>query len=102
MKSLNLREGAVLVSCPVCARAQIDVVKIANEVEKKIAKIEKPIKVGVMGCFVNVEEAKMADVGIAGAEKHGILFRNGKIIKKVEKDKLVDELIEEIKATSKL
>ncbi len=96
LRSLGLRKGAVLISCPTCGRAKIDVIKIANEVEKKLVKIEKPIKVGVLGCFVNVEEAKMADIGIAGAENYGILFRKGQVIKKVEKNKIVDELIKEI------
>ena len=96
LRTLGLRKGAVLVSCPTCGRSEIDVVKIANELEKKIIKIEKPIKVGVMGCFVNADEAKIADVGIAGAKDHGILFRKGELIKKVEKDRLIDELLNEI------
>jgi len=91
-----LRKGAVLVSCPTCGRSKIDVIKIANELEKRLIKIKKPIKVGVLGCFVNVEEAKMADIGIAGAGKYGILFKNGKIIRKVKKSELVDELLKEI------
>lgn len=97
LKYLGLKKGAVLVSCPTCGRAQIDVIKIADELEKKLAKIEKPIKVGVLGCFVNVEEAKMADIGVAGAENHGIIFKNGKIIRKVDKSKLVEELMKEMK-----
>lgn len=96
LRSLGLREGATLASCPVCGRAKIDVIKTAEEIEKKLVKIRKPVKVGVMGCFVNVEEAKMADIGIAGAGRHGILFKNGKMIRKVEKDKLVEELMKEI------
>lgn len=97
LRSLGLRKGAVLISCPTCGRAEIDVIKVANEVEKRLVKIEKSIKVGVLGCFVNVEEARMADMGIAGAGKYGILFRKGKIIKKIEKNKIVDELLKEIK-----
>lgn len=96
LRVLGLRKGAVLISCPTCARAQLDVIKIANEVEKSLIKIEKPIKVGILGCFVNVEEAKIADIGIAGAKECGILFKNGKIIKKVEKRKIIEELLKEI------
>ena len=96
LRLLGLRKGIILISCPTCGRAKIDVIKIANEAEKRLVKIEKPIKVGILGCFVNVEEAKIADVGIAGAGKYGILFRKGKVIKKVEKKKLVEELFKEI------
>ncbi|MBU4501937.1 MAG: flavodoxin-dependent (E)-4-hydroxy-3-methylbut-2-enyl-diphosphate synthase [Nanoarchaeota archaeon] len=96
LKSLNLRKGATVISCPTCGRAEIDVINIAEEIEKRLIKIEKPIKVGVLGCFVNVEEAKMADVGIAGAEKYGIIFKKGKIIRKVEKENLIEEILKEI------
>lgn len=97
LKSLGLKKGAVLISCPTCGRAQIDVIKIADELEKKLAKVGKSIKVGVLGCFVNVEEAKMADIGVAGAENHGIIFKNGKIVRKVDKNKLVEGLMKEMK-----
>lgn len=100
LRSLGLKKGATLISCPTCGRAEIDVVKIANEIERRLIKIKKLVKVGVLGCFINVEEVKMAGIGIAGAEKQGILFKNGKVIKKVKKSRLVDELLKEIKNSS--
>ncbi|MEN7981951.1 MAG: flavodoxin-dependent (E)-4-hydroxy-3-methylbut-2-enyl-diphosphate synthase [Nanoarchaeota archaeon] len=96
LKSLKLRKGAILISCPTCARAKIDVIKIAKEVEEKLTKIDKPIKVGILGCFVNADEAKMADIGIAGRENGGILFKNGKVIRNVGKENLVEELLNEL------
>lgn len=96
LRTLRLREGAVLVSCPTCGRSKLEVIKIANEVEKMIMRIEKPLKVGVMGCFVNVDEAKMADIGVAGSDDSGIIFKDGKLVRKVDKDKLVEELMEEV------
>ncbi len=96
LKSLGLREGAEIVSCPTCARKQIDVIKIASQLEKYATKIKKPVKIAVLGCFVNAEEAKHADIGIAGAQKHGIIFSGGKALRKARKDKAVEELLKEI------
>ena len=96
LRSLNLRKGALIVSCPTCGRTTIDVIKTANVLEQKIMKITKPVRVGVMGCFVNVDEAKIADIGIAGTAKEGILFKNGKILRKVPKQHLIDELLIEL------
>lgn len=96
LRSLGLRRGATLISCPTCGRAKIDVIRISEEIEKDLMKVENTIKVGVMGCFVNVEEAKMADIGIAGAEDKGIIFKDGKIVKRVVKEKLISELFNEI------
>lgn len=95
LKALGLRkEGVELISCPTCARCNIDLISIANEVERRTQHIKKPIKVAVMGCAVNGPgEASEADVGIAGGRGEGLLFKNGKIIKKVPQDKLVDELM---------
>jgi len=96
LRSLGLRKGPVVISCPMCGRAKIDVVSIANEIEKKLVKIKKPIKIGILGCFVNAEEIKMADIGIAGAENYGIFFKKGRVIKKIEKNRLVDEFSKEV------
>ncbi len=96
LSSLGLRKSAMLVSCPTCGRAEIDIIKVANEVEKKLAQIERPLKIGILGCFVNIEEAKMADIGIAGLNGYGILFKEGKMLRKVEKEKLVEELLKAI------
>jgi len=97
LKSIGLRKGPELISCPTCSRANLDVIEIANRLEKRLPNIEKPIKIGVLGCFVNVEEAKMADIGVAGAGDYGIIFKKGKIIKKVPKNKLILELLKETK-----
>ncbi len=98
LKALDLIKGGVrLVSCPTCGRTQIDLISIANEVEKRVENINKDIKVAVMGCAVNGPgEARDADVGIAGGNGEGLIFKNGKIIRKVPESILVDELMKEI------
>ncbi len=98
LKSLELRTfGITFISCPTCGRTQIDLISIANEVEKKCAAIHKNIKVAVMGCVVNGPgEAREADVGIAGGKGEGLLFKKGEILRKVPEDNLVSELMKEI------
>ena len=98
LKALNLREyGPVMISCPTCGRCNIDLAKIANEVETLLANIKKPIKVAVMGCVVNGPgEAKSADVGIAGGKGQGLVFRHGEIVRTVSEEQLVAELFKEI------
>jgi len=97
-KVLGMRKtGAEIVSCPTCGRTQLDLISIANEVEKRAANIDKPIKIAVMGCAVNGPgEAREADIGIAGGKSEGLIFKKGEIIKKVPQDSLVDELMKEI------
>jgi len=100
LKSLGLKEyGPTLVACPTCGRTSIDLPAIAEQVEKKLAGIKDPIDVAVMGCVVNGPgEARGADVGIAGGNGEGLIFRKGEIIRKVPEDKLVEELFKEIDA----
>ncbi len=87
------REGAELVSCPTCGRTRIDLIALANQVEARLKSVDKPITVAVMGCVVNGPgEASAADCGIAGGAGEGLLFKKGKIIKKVPQEHLVDEL----------
>ena len=87
------REGAELVSCPTCGRTRIDLIGLAEEVEARLKTVDKPITVAVMGCVVNGPgEARSADVGIAGGDGEGLLFRRGEIVKKVPQSQLVDEL----------
>lgn len=97
-KVLGMRKtGAEIVSCPTCGRTQLDLISIANEVEKRAANIDKPIKIAVMGCAVNGPgEAREADIGIAGGKGEGLIFKKGEIIKKVPQDSIVDELMKEI------
>ncbi len=98
LKSLGLRKfGIEMISCPTCGRTQIDLISIANEVEKRCAAYQKDIKVAVMGCVVNGPgEAKEADIGIAGGNGVGILFKKGELIRKVDENQLVEALMEEI------
>jgi (E)-4-hydroxy-3-methylbut-2-enyl-diphosphate synthase len=98
LKSLELRKfGVEFVSCPTCGRTQIDLVSIASQVEEKCRKINKNIKVAVMGCVVNGPgEAREADIGIAGGKGEGLIFKKGEIIKKVPENQLIDALMAEI------
>jgi (E)-4-hydroxy-3-methylbut-2-enyl-diphosphate synthase len=98
LKSLDLRRrGPVLVSCPTCGRAEADVVKLAQEVEKRLLKIDKPIKVAVMGCVVNGPgEAKDADVGIACGKGKGVIFKRGEKVAVVEENDFLEALMREI------
>ena len=95
---LGLRKkGVQLVSCPTCGRTRINLIEIANEVEKRLANVDKDITVAVMGCAVNGPgEAREADIGIAGGCGEGLIFRKGQIIKKVPENRIIDELMNEI------
>jgi (E)-4-hydroxy-3-methylbut-2-enyl-diphosphate synthase len=98
LKSLgHLQEGIEFISCPTCGRTQLDLIRIASEVEQRLTGVNKHIKVAVMGCAVNGPgEARRADIGIAGGNGEGLIFRKGEIIRKVKEEDLVDELIKEI------
>jgi len=97
LKSLELRErGPVFVSCPTCGRCQIDLIPVAEEVERRLHDLPKKIVVAVMGCAVNGPgEAREADIGIAGGKGEGLLFRKGEVVRKVPADQLADVLVEE-------
>lgn len=97
LKALGLRGGVRIVSCPTCGRTGIDLIPLTKEVEKRLAGCKKDIAVAVMGCAVNGPgEAREADVGIAGGDGCGLIFRKGRIIRRVPENKLVDELMREI------
>jgi (E)-4-hydroxy-3-methylbut-2-enyl-diphosphate synthase len=98
LKSLNLRQhGPILVSCPSCGRAEVDIVKLAEAVEEQLIKINKPIKVAVMGCVVNGPgEARDADIGIACGQGKAVLFKKGKKIGVVEEKDFVVALMAEV------
>ncbi len=98
LKALDIRnDGVQFVSCPTCGRTKIDLISIATEVENRLRDCKKNIKVAVMGCAVNGPgEAKEADIGIAGGNGVGLIFKKGEIIKKVPESELIEELIKEV------
>jgi len=98
LKSLGLRQhGATLVACPTCGRVEVDLFKLANEVDDYLKTIKAPIKVAVMGCVVNGPgEARDSDVGVAAGRGKGVIFRKGKIVRKVDEVDIVPALKEEI------
>ena len=98
LSSVGLQQyGPVLVSCPTCGRTQVNLIEMAQEVEKRLEKFKKPVRVAVMGCAVNGPgEAREADFGIAGGKGAGLLFRKGKVIRSVPEPELIDALMEEI------
>ena len=94
---MDLKKGVRFVSCPTCGRTRIDLIGLANQVEQALQDCTKDITVAVMGCAVNGPgEAREADVGIAGGEGEGLVFKKGKIVKKVPEDQLLAALLEEV------
>ncbi|MEZ4624180.1 MAG: flavodoxin-dependent (E)-4-hydroxy-3-methylbut-2-enyl-diphosphate synthase [Thermomicrobiales bacterium] len=98
LKSLELRQkGATMIACPTCGRVEVDLFSIANQIDAFLTKVDEPIRVAVMGCVVNGPgEARDADVGLAGGNSKGIIFRKGKIVKTVPESEMVDALKAEI------
>jgi len=99
LKSLGLRKrGAEIISCPTCARAEINVIKIAREIEVLTSQIKKPLKIAVMGCIVNgLGEAREADLGIVGVKRAVLITKNGKIVKRVKEKDIFREFKKELK-----
>lgn len=97
LHALELRGGVKLVSCPTCGRTRIDLISLANRAEAALAGCKKNITVAVMGCAVNGPgEAREADLGIAGGQGEGLLFKKGKILRKVPESRLLEELLLEV------
>ena len=98
LKSLKVRQhGVNIISCPTCGRTEIDIIGLANEVERRLAHIKEPITVAVMGCVVNGPgEAREAHVGIAGGKGVGLLFKYGEIVTKLSEAELADVLVREV------
>ncbi len=98
LKAVGIKKDCPqIVSCPTCGRTKIDLISLAEKVEKELANVHKPIKVAVMGCAVNGPgEAKEADIGVAGGDGFGLIFKHGEILKKVPEDKIVEELLKGI------
>lgn len=99
LRCLGIRErGPELISCPTCGRTRIDLFGLAEKVEAYVQTMEAPIKVAVMGCVVNGPgEAKEADIGVAGGDGVGIIFKKGELFKKVEEDQLLEVFLNELK-----
>jgi (E)-4-hydroxy-3-methylbut-2-enyl-diphosphate synthase len=98
LASLGLRKrGVNIISCPTCGRCTIDLRKLVRSVENRTRKLDTPLTVAVMGCIVNGPgEAREADIGIAGSRGRGILFRKGKIVRKLPEEQLLDALFDEL------
>ncbi|MGN1467677.1 MAG: flavodoxin-dependent (E)-4-hydroxy-3-methylbut-2-enyl-diphosphate synthase [Ruminococcus sp.] len=98
LKALDIEtEGIQFVSCPTCGRTKIDLIGLANQAQERLKDCKKNIKVAIMGCAVNGPgEAKEADIGIAGGNGVGLVFKKGEIIKKVSENQLIDALVEEV------
>lgn len=95
LRALRLRQrGPEIISCPTCGRCQIDIFKLVAEAERRLLAVRQPIKVAIMGCVVNGPgEAKEADVGIAGGQKVGALFKKGELVKTVPEEELLKALL---------
>lgn len=98
LKAVGIKKDCPqIVSCPTCGRTKIDLISLAEKVERELANVHKPIKVAVMGCAVNGPgEAKEADIGVAGGDGYGLIFKHGEILKKVPENEIVEELLKEI------
>lgn len=97
LKSIGIGGGVNIVSCPTCGRTKIDLIGLANKVEEATRHIDKNIRIAVMGCVVNGPgEAREADIGIAGGNGEGLIFRKGEILRKVPEAQLLSELMKEI------
>ncbi len=100
LRALKLKKGINLIACPTCGRTGIDLISLANRLQDGIDRLEtaKQINVALMGCVVNGPgEAKEADIGVAGGKGEAVLFRKGKIIRKIGEDEIVETLLDEIK-----
>lgn len=98
LKAVGLEKGGVeIISCPTCGRTRIDIIGLVDEVERRLSGCKKDIKVAIMGCAVNGPgEAREADIGIAGGDGVGLIFKKGEVVRKVREEDIVDELVREI------
>jgi len=99
LRALNLRNiGPDIISCPTCGRCEIDLFSLVSQVEKRLAGMKTPLKIALMGCVVNGPgEAKEADIGIAGGRGSGVLFKKGKIVRKIKEEEFIPVLLNEIR-----
>jgi (E)-4-hydroxy-3-methylbut-2-enyl-diphosphate synthase len=98
LSSLGIRKrGPDIISCPVCGRCEVDISRIAEEVEQRLAPVASPLKVAVMGCMVNGPgEAREADIGVACGRGTGVIFKQGEVWRKLKEAEIVDVLVEEV------
>lgn len=98
LQSLELRQfGVEIISCPTCGRTNVDLIKLAKQVEDQTKHITKPLKIAVMGCAVNGPgEAKEADIGVAGGKGEGLIFKKGEIVRKVKEHELLEVFMKEL------
>jgi (E)-4-hydroxy-3-methylbut-2-enyl-diphosphate synthase len=98
LKALELRHhGINIIACPTCGRLEIDLFKLANEVEQRLAHIKEPINISLLGCIVNgIGEGKESDIGIAGGKGQGILFKQGEMVRKIKEEEMADVLVSEV------
>lgn len=98
LKAMKLRErGVNIISCPTCGRIKLDIITLANEIEKRLSHITKPINIAVMGCVVNGPgEAVESDIGIAGGDGVGLLYIKGAVVKKIKEEDIVEEIVREV------
>ena len=98
LRSLGLgSRGVDIISCPTCGRVEVDLMRIASEVEKRLSSLETPLTVAVMGCMVNGPgEAREADIGVACGRRSGVIFKKGKVLRKVKENRIVPELVREV------
>ncbi|HAJ97358.1 MAG TPA: 4-hydroxy-3-methylbut-2-en-1-yl diphosphate synthase [Ruminococcus sp.] len=97
LKSIGKRGGVQIVACPTCGRTKIDLVSLAKQVEEATKDIEKDVKIAVMGCIVNgIGEGREADIGVAGGDGVGLIFRHGETLKRVSENEIVPALLEEL------
>jgi (E)-4-hydroxy-3-methylbut-2-enyl-diphosphate synthase len=98
LDSLGLRaRGINFISCPTCGRAEIDMMKVVSEVEKRLAAVRVPLKVALMGCMVNGPgEAREADIGIACGREVAVLFKGGRLVRRIAEKRIIPELVREV------
>ena len=97
LRALGMKRGVKFISCPTCGRTRINLISLANQVEQRLSGCKKDITVAVMGCAVNGPgEAREADIGVAGGDGEGLIFKRGKVVRKVPEARLLDELLLEI------
>jgi (E)-4-hydroxy-3-methylbut-2-enyl-diphosphate synthase len=103
LRALKIRQrGVEIISCPICGRCEVDLKHLVEKVEKGVQKISQPITIAIMGCVVNGPgEAKEADIGIAGGKGVGVLFKKGRVVKKVREKDFASALLREVNKIAK-